>query len=156
MFRGDGEFGVSTGLRGGAGRTRTGNQTRGRIPDKQLPQDDDTTARFAAKCQSFLRPSSMPCSCAPDSELCRPGLITVWLPVRVLPAPPRSPPLTEISCGWTNTHGFAEAVQLRWADIDLPGERIFIKRLKSGVDSTQPLSGIELRYLKQLRRKNPN
>jgi integrase len=49
-----------------------------------------------------------------------------------------------------------EAVRLRWADVDLKGERIFIKRLKSGVDSTQPLSGIELRYLKQLRRKNPN
>ena len=49
-----------------------------------------------------------------------------------------------------------EACRLRWADVDLPGERIFIKRLKSGVDSTQPLSGIELRYLKQLRRKNPN
>jgi hypothetical protein len=26
---------------------------RGRIPDSQLPQDDDTTARFAAECQSF-------------------------------------------------------------------------------------------------------
>jgi len=37
--------------------------------DKQLPQDDDTTARFAAECQSFLRPSSMPCLCASDSEL---------------------------------------------------------------------------------------
>jgi type 1 fimbriae regulatory protein FimB/type 1 fimbriae regulatory protein FimE len=49
-----------------------------------------------------------------------------------------------------------EACRLRWADVDLPGERIFIKRLKSGVNSTQPLSGIELRYLKQLRRKNPN
>src|SRR5262249_44171688 len=49
-----------------------------------------------------------------------------------------------------------EAIKLRWADIDLREERIFIKRLKSGVDSTQPLSGLELRYLKQLRRKNPN
>jgi hypothetical protein len=39
--------------------------------------------------------------------------------------------------------------------IDLKGERIFIRRLKNGVDSTQPLSGIELRYLKQLRRRNP-
>src|SRR6266508_67930 len=27
-----------------------------------------------------------------------------------------------------------EAIRLRWTDIDLPGERIFIKRLKSGVD----------------------
>jgi integrase len=48
-----------------------------------------------------------------------------------------------------------EAIRLRWADVDLRAERIFIKRLKNGVDSTQPLSGIELRYLKQLRRKNP-
>ncbi len=49
-----------------------------------------------------------------------------------------------------------EAIRLRWADVDLQAERMFIKRLKSGVDSTQPLSGIELRYLKQLRRKNPH
>jgi integrase len=50
----------------------------------------------------------------------------------------------------------SEAIRLRWADVDLQAERIFVKRLKSGVDSTEPLSGIELRYLKQLRRKNPN
>jgi integrase len=50
----------------------------------------------------------------------------------------------------------SEAIRLRWADVDLHAERIFVKRLKSGVDSTQPSSGIELRYLKQLRRKNPN
>ena len=76
---------------------------RGRIPDSQLPQDDDTTARFAAECQSFLRPSSMPCLSAPDSELCPVGLITVWLPVRVLPAPPRSPALTPNSPSPRNT-----------------------------------------------------
>src|SRR6266542_811340 len=68
---------------------------RGRIPDKQPPQDDDTTARFAPQCQSFLRPSSIPCLCAPDPELagCGDGsllLIMVRLPVRVLPAPPRT------------------------------------------------------------------
>jgi integrase len=50
----------------------------------------------------------------------------------------------------------SEIIKLRWADIDLQHERIFVKRLKNGVDSTQPLSGIELRMLKQLRRKNPN
>src|SRR5262249_20605493 len=33
--------------------------------------------------------------------------ITVWLPVRVLPGPPRSPTLTEISRGLTNTRGYA-------------------------------------------------
>ena len=32
---------------------------------------------------------------------------TIWLPVRVLLAPPRSPTLTEISRGLTNTRGFA-------------------------------------------------
>src|SRR6266496_1755405 len=67
---------------------------RGRIPDKQSSQDDDTTARFAAECQSFLRPSSMR------------GLITVWLPVRVLPAPPRSPALTPSSPSPRNTLDF--------------------------------------------------
>src|SRR5262249_17969870 len=40
------------------------------------------------------------------SDQSRP-LITVWLAVRVLPAPPRSPTLTEISRGLTNTRGFA-------------------------------------------------
>src|SRR6266699_5290490 len=47
----------------------------------------------------FCDQSSMPCLSAPDSELCPVGLITVWLPVRVLPAPPRTPTLTEISRG---------------------------------------------------------
>jgi hypothetical protein len=56
---------------------------RGRIPDKQLPQDDDTTARFAAECQSFLRPSSMPCLCAPDSEL------AAWADNRLVAEPSR-------------------------------------------------------------------
>src|SRR6266536_2054252 len=32
----------------------------------------------------FCDQSSMPCLSAPDSELCPVGLITVWLPVRVL------------------------------------------------------------------------
>jgi hypothetical protein len=80
---------------------------RGRIPDKQSPQDDDTTARFAAECQSFLRPSSMPCLWAPDSELAGWGLITAWLPVRVLPAPPRSPALTPSSPSPRNTLDFS-------------------------------------------------
>src|SRR6266498_255352 len=46
-------------------------------------------------------------SCAPDPELadywgCSMLRMTVWLPVRVLSAPPRSPALTEISRGLTN------------------------------------------------------
>src|SRR6266498_2937018 len=41
---------------------------------------------------------------------CRLGLITVWLPVRVLPAPPRTPTLTEISRGLTNSPRFRGGV----------------------------------------------
>jgi len=37
------------------------------------------------------------------------ALITVWLQVRVLPGPPRTPTLTEISRGLTNTRGFTGA-----------------------------------------------
>ena len=86
---------------GGAGSRRS-----------RLAQDDDTTAQFTAEGQSFLRPSSLPRSCGPDPELagcwgCSMLRITVWLPVRVLPAPPRTPTLTEISRGLTNTRGFA-------------------------------------------------
>ena len=85
---------------------------RGRIPDKQPPQDGDTNARFAPQCQSFLRPSSIPCLCAPDPELagCGDGsllLIMVRLPVRVLPAPPRSPALTPSSPSPRNTLDFS-------------------------------------------------
>ena len=36
-------------------------------PGQAVTQDDDTTARFAAECPSFLRPSSMPGLCEPDS-----------------------------------------------------------------------------------------
>src|SRR6266498_2379853 len=41
---------------------------------------------------------------------CRLGLITVWLPVRVLPAPPRTPTLTKISRGLTNSPRFRGGV----------------------------------------------
>jgi len=56
---------------------------------------DDANARFAAECQSFLRLSSMPRSRAPDPQLadywgCSTLRMTVWLPVRVLSAPPRT------------------------------------------------------------------
>jgi type 1 fimbriae regulatory protein FimB/type 1 fimbriae regulatory protein FimE len=50
----------------------------------------------------------------------------------------------------------SEAIRLKWSDVDLPNERIYVRRLKNGVPSTQPLSGIELRALKQLRRRHPN
>src|SRR5262249_47132342 len=48
--------------------------------------------------------------CVHRIRKCRPLqalFITVWLEVRVLPAPPRSPTLTEISRSLTNTRGFA-------------------------------------------------
>ena len=44
--------------------------------------------------------------CACRIGTCRLGLITVWLPVRVLPAPPRSPALTPSSPSPRNTLDF--------------------------------------------------
>src|SRR5262245_37875473 len=55
--------------------------------------------------------------------------ITVWLPVRVLPGPPCSPTLTEISRGLTSTRGFAgrraglQSLQgLRGSNTSAPGD----------------------------------
>jgi hypothetical protein len=45
-----------------------------------------------------------------DAEAGLRWLITVWLPVRVLPAPPRIPTLTEISRGLTNSPRFRGGV----------------------------------------------
>src|SRR5262249_30074690 len=81
----------------------------GQDPGEALPQDDHITAPFAAECQSFLRLFLMLFfvhrirKCRPLQTL----FLTVWLEVRVLPAPPCSPTLTEISRGLTSTRGFA-------------------------------------------------
>jgi hypothetical protein len=105
---------------------RFGIEPAGQDPGRQSPQDDDSTARFAAECQSFLRASWMPglitvwlpvrVLSAPTMQFCAnpefpvsaeyPRSITVWLPVRVLPAPPRSPALTPSSPSPRNTLDF--------------------------------------------------
>ncbi len=45
-----------------------------------------------------------------------------------------------------------EAINLKWAHIDLNTGHIHVQRCKNGKDSTQPLRGRELRGLRQLQR----
>lgn len=45
-----------------------------------------------------------------------------------------------------------EAVELRWTDIDWQTAHIYIKRLKRGSPSVQPIDGREMRLLRQLER----
>jgi type 1 fimbriae regulatory protein FimB len=51
-------------------------------------------------------------------------------------------------------HGLrvSELINLQWSQIDLVSGTISCNRLKNGVPSTHPLSGVELRALKRLRR----
>jgi type 1 fimbriae regulatory protein FimB/type 1 fimbriae regulatory protein FimE len=55
-------------------------------------------------------------------------------------------------------HGLrvSEAVALRWEQVDLRKDLLHVRRLKSGLPSTHPLRGIELRALRQLRRLHPH
>ena len=55
-------------------------------------------------------------------------------------------------------HGLrvSEAVALRWDQVDLKAGTLHVNRLKSGVPSTHPLRGPELRRLRQLRRDYPD
>jgi integrase len=55
-------------------------------------------------------------------------------------------------------HGFriTELCSLEWGHIDLDGSRMFVTRLKNGLQSTHPLLGWEMRALRQLRRENPD
>lgn len=46
----------------------------------------------------------------------------------------------------------SELISLRWQQIDLEIGRISINRRKNGIDSVQPLTGIELRALRRLKR----
>ncbi len=48
----------------------------------------------------------------------------------------------------------SEITTLRWDAIDFNTGLIHIARLKGGVDSTQPLSGVETRALRRLQREN--
>jgi site-specific recombinase XerD len=53
-------------------------------------------------------------------------------------------------------HGLraAELVSLRWDSIDMASGRLHVNRVKRGVTSTHPLSGVELRALKRLQRES--
>lgn len=55
-------------------------------------------------------------------------------------------------------HGFrmSELAELRWDQIDLKAGLIYIARKKNGTPSTHPLSGDEVRALRQLRRDWPD
>jgi len=53
-------------------------------------------------------------------------------------------------------HGLraSELCELTWNMIELDSGRIHVRRAKNGVDSTHPLTGKEIRALRQLRREN--
>ena len=48
----------------------------------------------------------------------------------------------------------SEVCGLRWDQIDLNTGRLHVRRAKGGIDNVHPLSGKELRALRQLRREN--
>ncbi len=54
-------------------------------------------------------------------------------------------------------HGLrvSEAAALRWDQIDFSGGTIYVKRVKKGTPSTQPLYGDEIRSLRKLQRDYP-
>ncbi|MBV8093406.1 MAG: tyrosine-type recombinase/integrase [Acetobacteraceae bacterium] len=55
-------------------------------------------------------------------------------------------------------HGLraSELCALTWDQVDLKGQLLHVSRMKNGQPSTHPLSGTELRALRQLRRNNPH
>ena len=54
-------------------------------------------------------------------------------------------------------HGLrvSELTALRWAQLDLDAGRIRVLRRKGGEDSIHPLSGSEIRALRQIKRTQP-
>jgi len=54
-------------------------------------------------------------------------------------------------------HGLrcSELVALRWDQVDLEADRLQVIRRKGSDDSIQPLSGVEIRALRKLRRDQP-
>ena len=58
----------------------------------------------------------------------------------------------------TYRHGLraSEVCSLRWDQIELDGGRLHVRRAKGGIDNVHPLSGREIRALRQLRRENRN
>ena len=57
----------------------------------------------------------------------------------------------------TYRHGLraSEVCSLRWDQIELDSGRLHVRRAKGGIDNVHPLSGREIRALRQLRRENP-
>ncbi|MBD1893101.1 tyrosine-type recombinase/integrase [Coleofasciculus sp. FACHB-129] len=55
-------------------------------------------------------------------------------------------------------HGLrvGEAVDLQWKDVNFTTKHLYVKRLKRGAPSNQPLYGDEVRSLRQLQREYPN
>jgi integrase len=56
----------------------------------------------------------------------------------------------------TYRHGLraSEVCGLRWDQVELDGGRLHVRRAKGGIDNVHPLSGKEIRALRQLRREN--
>jgi integrase len=56
----------------------------------------------------------------------------------------------------TYRHGLraSEVCSLRWDQIELDSGRLHVRRAKGGIDNVHPLSGREIRALRQLRREN--
>jgi integrase len=54
-------------------------------------------------------------------------------------------------------HGLraAELVDLQWSQVDFPASRLHVRRVKQGTPATHPLTGVELRALRQLQREAP-
>ena len=54
-------------------------------------------------------------------------------------------------------HGLrvSELIDIRWDDVHLDRAEIYVRRLKGGKSSMQPIEGDELRALRRLRRENP-
>jgi integrase len=55
-------------------------------------------------------------------------------------------------------HGLrvSEVAALRWEQIDFKGGTVYVKRVKKGMPSTQPLYGDEIRALRKLQRDYPD
>lgn len=50
----------------------------------------------------------------------------------------------------------SEVITLKWDQIDLKSAYLYVNRIKNGTASTHPLGSVELRALRQLKRRNPH